>query len=667
MDNLIKLIFTHTPDMLWAKDLTGKYIFANKAICENLLMATDTEEPIGKTDVFFAQRERAKHPENAQWHTFGELCFDSDKETLKSMKTMRFEEYGNIRGELIYLEVHKAPFFDNDGNLLGVIGSGRDITMQKKLERDLQITNHLIESGPVVVFEWSGEEGWPINFVSTNVENVLGLSYDKLINRSAKFADFVHPEDIPNVEQEVKKYLEESATKFVQEYRLIKEDGEVIWIKDYTIVEYDEENSSTIIKGYIFDNTTQKIADDRVQYLYYHDQLTELPNRQKLILDIENHPPKACAIFNIDSFREINDFFGIAIGDKILIDLALEAKKMEINVYRIGGDEFAVLFYEDYTQHTLEEKITQMLLQLHDMTFMVSGEIINVHMNVGAALGSEKILTRADIALHKAKENKLAIGIYKEKENIEEIYKKNINMAAALHKALIEGRVVCYYQPIVDIATHKTVKYEVLVRMIDDQGNIILPLEFLHIAKKTKLYSKITHEVVHQACRYFATRSEEFSINLSIDDINDPYTVQEIITKIIDTGTADRVVFEILETEGIENYASVSRFIKQVKALGAKIAIDDFGTGYSNFEHILQLNVDYIKIDGSLIRTINENSRHRLIVETIVEFSKKIGAKTIAEFVTDEKVYEVVKELGIDYSQGYFTGKPEPKQGIAST
>jgi PAS domain S-box-containing protein len=203
-DNFIRLITTHTPDMLWAKDLSGKYIFANKAICENLLMAKDMEEAIGKTDVFFALRERAKHPENTQWHTFGELCYNSDEVTLKEMKTMRFEEYGNIRGQLVYLEVHKAPFFDDDGNILGVIGSGRDITTQKKLEHDLQITNHLIESGPVVVFEWSGEEGWPIKFVSSNVKNVLGLNYDKLIDRSAKFSDFIHPEDLPTVAQEVK-------------------------------------------------------------------------------------------------------------------------------------------------------------------------------------------------------------------------------------------------------------------------------------------------------------------------------------------------------------------------------------------------------------------------------------------------------------------------------
>ncbi|MDD4950096.1 EAL domain-containing protein, partial [Sulfuricurvum sp.] len=131
-----------------------------------------------------------------------------------------------------------------------------------------------------------------------------------------------------------------------------------------------------------------------------------------------------------------------------------------------------------------------------------------------------------------------------------------------------------------------------------------------------------------------------------------------IIKTITETGTASRIVFEILESEGIENYDEVTQFITQVKALGAKIAIDDFGTGYSNFENILKLNVDYIKIDGSLIRELSGNRRHHIIVETIIDFAQKIDAKTIAEFVSDELIYDTIKEMGVDYSQGYFTGKP---------
>lgn len=133
-DNFLKLISKHLPDMLWAKDLEGKYLYANESICNNLLMATQ-DEVIGNNDVYFATREREKHPENKEWHTFGELCFNSDYVVLEHMKPMIFEEYGNIKGKLVYLEVHKAPLHDKNGKLIGTIGSGRDITAQVLLEK----------------------------------------------------------------------------------------------------------------------------------------------------------------------------------------------------------------------------------------------------------------------------------------------------------------------------------------------------------------------------------------------------------------------------------------------------------------------------------------------------------------------------------------------------
>jgi len=135
---LLKLLTINLPDMLWVKDLDGNYIYANKALCDGLLMAKDTNEPIGKGDVFFAMREREKHKEDPNWHTFGELCFNSDLDVIKNNKAMKFEEYGNVKGKLFYLEVYKAPFYDKDGEIIGTVGAGRDITQLKKIQSDLQ-------------------------------------------------------------------------------------------------------------------------------------------------------------------------------------------------------------------------------------------------------------------------------------------------------------------------------------------------------------------------------------------------------------------------------------------------------------------------------------------------------------------------------------------------
>ena len=136
--NLLNLLTHHLPDMLWVKDTNGIYLYANKALCEGLLMAKNTQEPLGKDDIFFAMRERDAHKENPHWHTFGELCFNSDQVVIDNNKPMRFEEYGNVKGELLYLEVFKAPLYDKDGNILGTVGAGRDITELKKTQIELE-------------------------------------------------------------------------------------------------------------------------------------------------------------------------------------------------------------------------------------------------------------------------------------------------------------------------------------------------------------------------------------------------------------------------------------------------------------------------------------------------------------------------------------------------
>jgi EAL domain-containing protein (putative c-di-GMP-specific phosphodiesterase class I) len=233
-------------------------------------------------------------------------------------------------------------------------------------------------------------------------------------------------------------------------------------------------------------------------------------------------------------------------------------------------------------------------------------------------------------------------------------------MTFLIRKALEEDKIVCFYQPIVDNQTQKIVKYETLVRL-SDNGKIIPPNEFLPIVKTTKLYSQITKTVLKKACEKFKNIDKKFSVNISIDDIEDDETVEYIIDTIKNNNLGNKIIFEILETEGIENYSKVEKFIDNIKKLNAEFAIDDFGSGYSNFKHILSLKVDYIKIDGSLIKDVVKDKKSKIIIETIVNFAKKMGAKTIAEYVSSKEIFEEVKKLGIDCSQGYYFGKPSPE------
>jgi PAS domain S-box-containing protein len=187
MYSLLRMMCNNAPDLIWAKDLAGRYLFANRAICDVLLQARDTDEPIGKTDLFFAARERDEHPENPEWHTFGEVCVDSDQVVLDSRKPGQFEEFGNVRGEFLRLDVHKAPFFDASGELIGTVGCGRDVTKEKELEKALQ----QCEDSCRLIAENTDDVIWTMDlaterctYVSSSIEKLRGYTVEEVLQQT---------------------------------------------------------------------------------------------------------------------------------------------------------------------------------------------------------------------------------------------------------------------------------------------------------------------------------------------------------------------------------------------------------------------------------------------------------------------------------------------------
>jgi EAL domain-containing protein (putative c-di-GMP-specific phosphodiesterase class I) len=237
---------------------------------------------------------------------------------------------------------------------------------------------------------------------------------------------------------------------------------------------------------------------------------------------------------------------------------------------------------------------------------------------------------------------------------------KNIETIHTIKVAIDQKKIVSYFQPIVNNLTLKIEKYESLVRLIDEKGNLLSPFFFLDIAKKGRYYAKITKIVLDNSLALLHKTDKDISINLSMFDIENS-EIREYIYELLHhhESIAHRVVFELLESEDIQDFQIIKAFIQTIKRYGSKIAIDDFGTGYSNFERLLAYEPDILKIDGSLIKNIQTNQLSRNIVETIVSFAKKQNIKTVAEFVENEEIFEIVQNLGIDYSQGYAFGKPE--------
>jgi EAL domain-containing protein (putative c-di-GMP-specific phosphodiesterase class I) len=268
-------------------------------------------------------------------------------------------------------------------------------------------------------------------------------------------------------------------------------------------------------------------------------------------------------------------------------------------------------------------------------------------------------MAQADMALKTAKGGHKPFLFFTQTIDTRENYQKNIHSLRVLTEALENNRIVPYYMPIVSRLTGRTETYECLARLIDPDGTIYPPCFFLDIARKSRLYSQITRIMFRKAADYFNNLPHRFTVNISMDDMNDPETVSTILEILQSRPRLEnRVIFEILESESIDNFPQVSTFIQLVKAYGCKIAIDDFGSGYSNFEYIPRLNIDFLKINGELIRNIGRNRQNRFIVENIHNFASGLGIETVAEYVEDEEILKELMKIKVDYLQGYYFGAP---------
>ena len=407
----------------------------------------------------------------------------------------------------------------------------------------------------------------------------------------------------------------------------------------------------------------RKRAEKSLAKHYQTDTLTNLGNRFKLFNDIEKITHPAIAILDIDSFKEINDFYGHKIGDFVIVELSRRllnyfSGEPIYEVYRLQGDQFGLLF-RDYSSQDIFEEIVDTLIK--DLTiepiFFEQHEIL-IRITAGISVDTKNIFINADIALKLAKESKRNFITYSKDFNVTKEYKNNLDWSKKIKKALEEKRIVAFFQPLYNHQTKRIEKFEALVRMIDINGEIISPFFFLEISKKAKLYSKITMIMIDATIEAAKKQEYEFSINFTLEDIRNQDVVSYFLKRIEDSNIGHKIVIEVVESEEIENFEEFHSFVKNIKKFGCKLAIDDFGTGYSNFQYLLKLDVDYLKIDGSLINEIDKNRDMRLVAETIVAFSKTAKIKTIAEFVYSKEIEDIVQEIGVDYSQGYYIGKP---------
>ncbi|MCT7609966.1 EAL domain-containing protein [Aliarcobacter butzleri] len=391
------------------------------------------------------------------------------------------------------------------------------------------------------------------------------------------------------------------------------------------------------------------------------DSLTNIGNRYKLIEDVSKSVNPCISILDIVSFSDVNDFFGYKTGDSVLKIVARKIEELLIDkenykVYRDHSDTFCIVAQNEDRDKFIKN-IDEISKTIAKVPIVIKSRELYVQLSYVFSFESkENLLETANIIKRYSHANKNII-IYDKALELEKDYEKNIFWTLKIKKALDEDKIVPYFQPIYNLKTNKIEKYEALVRLIDG-NNVISPYYFLDISKKSKQYLQLTKTMIQKTFDYFKDKDFEFSINLTFEDIKSEYISSFIIELLKEYKIGHRVVFEIVESEEIDNFRKINEFFVTIREYGCKIAIDDFGSGYSNFEYLAKLNVDYIKIDGSLIKDILINKSSQNIVSMLVNFAKGQKVKTIAEFVSNKDILNKVRELGIDYVQGYYIKEP---------
>ena len=432
-----------------------------------------------------------------------------------------------------------------------------------------------------------------------------------------------------------------------------------------TLLDQVENNRKTLDE-----HVQQKTKE--IQNKLYIDELTNLKNRTALEDDIKDDDFVSIALIDIDSFDDINELYGFSTGNLVLIEVAKVlnefATKYNVHVYRFYGNVYCLADKKMMGFSRYDEFITELCKLFKNRAIHIEELSLDIFINItlGISIAQEEPVKTAGIALKKAKKANMKFFVYNNEIDTKEVIKKSMYWREKIKLAIEEDLVTPFYQPIFN-RENEIVKYETLMRLRDknDEGETIYlsPYLFLDISVKTKQYLQLSNQVISKAFADLSKTEKQVSLNLSFKDILDLDFVISLDKNLdkIDNQKKQQLVFEILESDYITDYTLLEEFIIKYREQGIQIAIDDFGTGYSNFAHILKIRPNYIKIDGSLIKNINTEKSSYELVKSIIDFSKALNIKEIAEFVHSSDVYKTVLELGVDEFQGFYLAEPANK------
>ncbi|MFV1984017.1 MAG: EAL domain-containing protein [Thiohalomonadales bacterium] len=528
----------------------------------------------------------------------------------------------------------------------------------------------------------TNEEGIIESF-NNAAEDLFKFSADEVIGQDISILiPWTHSEAHKD---KIKQYLTTGVTNFIgknREVEAVKKDSNVfpVSVKVNEMIIDGERYFTAVVE----DISERKALIEDLEYQANHDSLTGLYNRNYFTNALEqtvnqhirgDSNNNAIIYLDLDNFKYVNDTMGHLAGDQLIKEVSTllqnRIRKTDI-LGRIGGDEFAILLYHEKNVH-LEYVAECFRKILSSYIFKYEGNIVDITCSLGGAYidkdikTKEHLLARADFACHEAKRlgrNQVYIYSKEDDKHVSDM-SRDIGWTRRIKEALVTNNFLLACQPIYNTRKNVVSYYEILIRMTDSDGKIIMPFGFISAAERFGLMLEIDAWVLRNSLKLISEQHKfnpelKLSINLSAHSIDND-TTYDLIKNEIESHNIDpkKLLFEVTETIAIANMNTANNLLKNIQTLGCKTALDDFGVGHSSFAYLVDLPVDIVKIDGFFVKDMTTKSLNKTMVRAINDIAHELGKTTVAEFVESEEIYQALKDIGVDYSQGYHLGKPE--------
>jgi diguanylate cyclase (GGDEF)-like protein/PAS domain S-box-containing protein len=625
---------------------------------------------------------RGIHPDDVEM--LGELWIAASKGGYVSDVEYR---YVRPDGSTAWCVGSATALNDEEGNVSGFIGTCVDITERRVAEDALRQAEGrfrtAFEEAPIGMC-LTGLDGCFLK-VNRSLCEITGYPREQLEGMDLR--SITHVDDLAQSEGALRRASAEGGYR--GEKRYIHADGHEVSVDICSTLVSDAEGEPLHFLAQVQDITERKRFHEDLRYQADHDPLTGMFNRRRFEKELESEldaatrvgGPIGLMVIDLDHFKYINDSLGHSVGDEVIarVGRALSTGLPERHVLaRLGGDEFAAILpgvpagQVRLAADGLLDAVRHIdLAALAPNVGTVSASIGVAVLATAEGMSAEEMLVDADIAMFDAKEaGRGRVVVHDGAEQRHERMRSRMTWAERVREALAEDRFVLHGQPIASLTGDTTPRTELLIRMIGADGELIPPGSFLQTAERFDLIQDIDRWVVGQAAGILAERRGEgeqsvLCVNLSGKSITDPEMPQVIATALADHGIDGRgLCFEITETAAIVNVDRAKAFASMVRGFGCEVALDDFGAGFASFYYLKHFDFDLLKIDGEFVKDLLTSSTNRLVVKALVDIARGLGKRTVAEFVEDEGTLGLLREMQVDFAQGFHIARPGPLEAL---